>query len=323
MYLSVVIPCFNEEQVIQTTYGRLRAVLDNTPAAKQSEIVFVDDGSTDGTFPILDGIAQRDSLARVIRFSRNFGHEAATSAGLHNAGGELVVIMDADLQDPPELIPLLIERYNEGDCNVVYGLRARRQGETVFKKVTSKMFYRLMRWASDLELPVDVGDFRLMDRAVVDAFGEFSERRRFVRGLLAEAGFRQVPLEYTRAARAAGDTKYSVRSLMRLAFDVLLSHSTKPLRVAMGLGFLSILIGLGLVVYAVIGRYAAYVAGWASTIVTIVFFGGVQLFTICFLSSKIPGFRRVSFPEKTVGNSRVLPCGHFIDLCGCFQNISS
>lgn len=278
IYLSAVVPCYNEEDVVSITYKRISAVFQDLE--RPWEIVFIDDGSTDDTFAILSSIASADPAVRVIRFSRNFGHEAATSAGLHHVRGELAVILDADLQDPPELIPEMIERYRQGDCDVVYGVRAQRRGESLFKKATSKLFYRFLRAVSDIDLPVDVGDFRLLNRPVVDAFCSFPERRRFVRGIFAEAGFRQVALEYVREPRVAGETKYTSRALFRLALDVLLSHSTRPLRVAMNLGFVSILLGLGLVVYAFIGRFHNYEPGWASTIITIVFFGGVQLFTI-------------------------------------------
>ena len=276
--VSVVVPCYNEEAVVEETYRRVSSVL--TSLECDFEIVFIDDGSTDQTFFILKKIAEIESRVHVIRFSRNFGHEAATSAGLHSVNGDVTVILDADLQDPPELIPDLLERYAVGDCDVVYGVRKKRKGESILKKVSSKLFYRVLRRVTKLDLPIDVGDFRLMNRKVVDAFCRFPERRRFVRGIFAEIGFRQVPFEYVRDPRAGGETKYTMRALVRLASDVFLSHSTGPLRLAMHLGFFSILIGLFLAVYAIIGRYRTYEPGWASTIITIVFFGGVQLFTI-------------------------------------------
>lgn len=276
--ISIVIPCYNEEAVVKETHRRVSSVLTSLDCG--FEIVFIDDGSSDRTFPILKTIAENDTQVRVVRFSRNFGHEAATSAGLHTVNGDVAVILDADLQDPPELIPDLLERYAQGDCDVVYGVRKKRKGESIFKKASSKLFYRLLRRVTKLDLPVDVGDFRLMSRNVVDAFCTFPERRRFVRGIFAEMGFRQVPLEYVRDPRAGGETKYSPRALVRLASDVFLSHSTGPLRLAIHLGFLSIVVGLALAAYAVFGRFHAYEPGWASTIITIVFFGGVQLFTI-------------------------------------------
>jgi len=225
--LSVVVPCHNEESVVEATHGRLVAALADTGMAL--EIIYVDDGSRDATLECLERIAARDDRAVVVELSRNFGQQAAMSAGLAAARGDAVVIMDADLQDPPEVVPDMIHAWR-GGVDVAYGRRRRRDGETWFKLVTASLFHRLFARLVPHPIPVDTGDFKLVDRAVVDAVNALPEKRRYLRGLVPWAGFRQEPVWYDRHPRAAGDTKYSPRKLLMLAADALVMCSDAPVR---------------------------------------------------------------------------------------------
>lgn len=227
--LSIVIPCHNEEEVIESTHGRLVAALPAT--GMDFEIIYVDDGSRDGTLARLEAIAARDCRATVIELSRNFGQQAAMSAGLARARGAAVVIIDADLQDPPEVIPEMVECWR-GGADVAYGRRRSREGETWFKLVTASCFHRLFASLVPYPIPVDTGDFKLLDRAVVDAVCRLPEKRRYLRSLVAWSGFRQQPVWYDRHARPAGETKYSTRKLIRLAIDAVMLSSDTPLRAA-------------------------------------------------------------------------------------------
>jgi dolichol-phosphate mannosyltransferase len=223
--LSVVIPLLNEEAVLETTYASLKQHLD--AIGESYEIVFVDDGSTDGSRAILAARAAQDPAVRVVALSRNFGHEMATTAGLHHARGRAVIVMDADLQDPPEVIPEFLVRWREG-YEVVYGVRKKREKETVLKKFTSFLFYRLMSQIADVPIPRDVGDFRLIDRRVLDVFARLQEDPRFFRGLVSWVGFRQVGVPFVRRPRAAGATKYRYSRLLKLATDTITAFSTLP-----------------------------------------------------------------------------------------------
>jgi dolichol-phosphate mannosyltransferase len=223
--LSVVIPLLNEEEVLEKTYATLKTHLD--ALGESYEIVFIDDGSTDRSRVILAEKALADPTVRVVALSRNFGHEMATTAGLHHARGQAVVVMDADLQDPPELIAEFLARWRQG-YQVVYGVRAERERETVLKKATSFLFYRLMRWIGDTPIPADTGDFRLMDRRVLDVFARLREDPRFFRGLVSWVGFKQVGVPFVRRPRAAGVTKYRYSRLLKLAFDTITAFSTFP-----------------------------------------------------------------------------------------------
>src|SRR3954454_5983564 len=223
--LSVVVPLLNEEAVLDETYRVLTQHLE--ALSEPYEIVFVDDGSTDRSRAILAAHAANDDRVRVVCLSRNFGHEMATTAGLHHARGQAVVVMDADLQDPPELIPQLLARWREGYL-VVYGVRARRERETLLKKLTSFLFYRLMGRIADVPIPPDTGDFRLMDRRVLDVYRQLDEDPRFFRGLISWVGFRQVGVPFVRRPRAAGQTKYRYGRLVKLAFDTITAFSTLP-----------------------------------------------------------------------------------------------
>ena len=278
--LSVVVPCYNEEESIRETHRRLAEALAAL-ADVTWEIVYVDDGSADGTAAQLKTIHSSDPRVRVVRLSRNFGHQIAVTAGLEHAAGDAVVIIDADLQDPPEVIEQMLARWREG-YDVVYGRRVHRTGETRFKVTSAKYFYRLLDRLSEIEVPLDVGDFRLIDRKVVRALHEMPEQARFLRGMVAWAGFRQVAVDYDRAPRAAGTTKYSFWKMVSLAAGALSSFSIKPLRLAVWMGFLASGIALTGVVYALVVRLFTdnWVPGWAALFIAVLFVGGVQLISL-------------------------------------------
>jgi polyisoprenyl-phosphate glycosyltransferase len=271
------VPCFNEEQVVRETTRRLLATAEES--GMNVEIVYVDDGSVDGTADILRQLHAADSRVKVLRLSRNFGHQFAITAGLEHASGDAVVLIDADLQDPPEVILQMLARWKEGCWDVVYGTRIDRTGEGLWKLGTAKLFYRLINLLSDTPIPLDTGDFRLMDRMVVDALLSMPERDRFLRGMISWLGFRQLALPYHRAARFAGTTKYPTRRMLRFALDGILSFSVVPLRIAT-------IIGLAASLLALIGCGVAlgfriwtndWVVGWTSLLLAGLFMGGVQL----------------------------------------------
>jgi len=242
------------------------------------EIIYVDDGSHDRTLKLLQEFHRVESQVRVLVLSRNFGHQIAVTAGLEHASSDVVVIIDADLQDPPETIGQMLEQWHQG-VDVVYGVRLERAGETVYKRWSAKLFYRLVNMLSGTAIPLDTGDFRLMDRQVVQAFLSMPERDRFVRGMVAWTGFRQKPIFYKRAARASGRTKYSLKKMLRLAVDGLLSFSRTPLRLSMWLGFMASGLALVGIAYATILRLLTqqWVAGWTLLFIGIMFLGGLQL----------------------------------------------
>jgi glycosyltransferase involved in cell wall biosynthesis len=280
--LSVVIPCFNEEAVLPMLEKRLLEALGG--AGISWELVFVDDGSSDRTLEILSEMHRRDGRFKVISFSRNFGHQTAISAGLAYASGEAVAIIDADLQDPPDLLATCLRCWKDG-YQVVYAVRQKRK-EGPLKRAAYSIFYRLLRVIADIHIPLDTGDFCLMDRSVVNVLRSMPERNIFVRGMRAWAGFRQIGIPYERSARAAGETKYPFRKLLRLALNGIFSFSTFPLRLATWFG-LSIVGLCALVVLLVsiwrfsglefMGHVAADIPGWAAGIVSVFFLGGVQL----------------------------------------------
>jgi dolichol-phosphate mannosyltransferase len=274
--VSVVVPCFNEAEVIDATHSRLHAVLSTT--GLRWEIIYIDDGSRDRTLQLLRSIQAADPQVRVIALSRNFGHQVAASAGLEAATGDAVVLIDADLQDPPECIPKMIERWRDG-VDVVYGQRKARAGETYFKRASAGVFYRLMQRLSTTPIPVDTGDFRLMDSRVVDALLAMPERDRFLRGMVAWAGFRQEPLRYQRDPRFAGDSKYPLRRMLRFAADGLLSFSLVPLRLGVYLGLIASSLALLGILYSLVLRFFTdvWVPGWTLLFIAVLFLGGVQL----------------------------------------------
>lgn len=276
--LTVVIPAFNEEASIAPMVERLVRALDGR--VDGLEILFVDDGSRDGTWQGIVEIAARDPRVRGIRFARNFGHQAALTAGVDAASGRAVVIIDADLQDPPEVIPEMVERWRAG-AEVVYGQREAREGETLFKKATAAAFYRLLRRITNVDIPVDTGDFRLMGPRAVAAFRALPERNRFIRGLVAWIGFPQAAVRYRRQARHAGETKYPLRKMVRFALDGITSFSFLPLRLAILLGFaVSVLSFLYIVVVIVLKLLGINWPGYTSMMASILFLGGVQLVMI-------------------------------------------
>jgi dolichol-phosphate mannosyltransferase len=278
--LSVVIPCFNEQDIIQQSHSRLRAVLASVTDLEW-EILYVDDGSRDHTLALLRSIQTTDNGVRVLSLSRNFGHQIAASAGLEAAFGDAVVLIDADLQDPPELIPEMLARWRDG-ADVIYGVREVRAGETRFKRLTASLFYRLINRLSSTPIPIDTGDFRLMDRRVVDAVLAMPERDRFLRGMVAWTGFRQEPLRYQRGARTAGESKYPLRRMLRFAADGLLSFSLVPLRFAVYLGLLASALSLLGILYALALRLFTdvWVPGWTLLFIAVLFLGGVQLLSL-------------------------------------------
>jgi dolichol-phosphate mannosyltransferase len=279
--LSVIVPCFNEEEVIEETYKRLTNVLKENHI--NYEILFINDGSIDKTLEILTNIAKNDPKIKIISFSRNFGHQSAVSAGIHHCKGDYAVIIDADLQDPPEVIPELLSLAKKEQANVVYGVRKRRKGETFFKRFTAWAFYKIINLLSDVPLPENTGDFRLIDKKVIDAFNQLPEKNKYIRGLISWIGFKQIPYYYVREPRFAGETKYPLSKMIKFATTALLYFTRKPLKLATTMGFMSIVVGLLLTIYVFLSLFLKpqqTVSGWASTIIIIIFFGGVQLLTI-------------------------------------------
>ncbi|GAA6160926.1 glycosyltransferase family 2 protein [Ruegeria sp. HU-ET01832] len=278
MLLSVVVPCMNEEDSLPALVERLIAATDAW--SDDTEILLVDDGSTDDTW---DGIclqSQKHPRVRGLKLSTNRGHQVALTAGLMAARGERIFMLDADLQDPPELLSDMMAMMDRG-YDVVYGRRSERKGESWFKKLTAHGFYRILNRLSDVPIPNDTGDFRLVSRRVLNAVLDMPERARFIRGMFAWAGFRQIGIEYVRDPRVAGETKYPMSKMIRLAFDALSSFSIKPLQIATRLAFLTLIVAALMLVY-VFWSLILYntVAGWASTVLVISFFSGIQLLTL-------------------------------------------
>jgi polyisoprenyl-phosphate glycosyltransferase len=277
MLLSVVVPCMNEEEVLRQTHAHLVSVLQKAPA--NFEILYVDDGSSDSTVAVLRELQASDTRVRVIRFSRNFGHQVAITAGLEHASGDAVVIIDADLQDPPEVILEFLGKWLDG-YDVVYGVRTQRDGESSFKRLSAKVFYRFFSHMSDTHMPLDTGDFRLLDRRVVDALVSMPERDRFVRGMVSWLGFSQIAVPYHRASRAAGTTKFSLFKMVRFALDGIFSFSILPLRLATWTGFAASGVAIAGIVAVLLERFfqvPGLVKGWSSAVIGELFIGGVQL----------------------------------------------
>ena len=280
MLLSVVVPCFNEEAVLRETHRRLTSVLESLQGLDY-ELVYVDDGSRDRTPLLLQQLQASDRRVRVVQFSRNFGHQIAVTAGVEHAAGDAVVLIDADLQDPPEVIEAMVARWREG-YDVAYGVRTDRPGESAFKLATAKGFYRMINRLSETPIPLDTGDFRLMDRKVVDALQAMPERDRFVRGMVSWVGFRQVAVPYRRDPRLAGESKYPLLKMVRFALDGVTSFSVQPLRVATWLGFAVSALAVVGIVYALALRLFTndYVTGWTAMMIAVLFLGGVQLLSL-------------------------------------------
>ena len=278
MFLSVVVPCYNEEQSVPALVQRLAKVI--APWKDRAEILLVDDGSCDATWAAIEAARAGCPQLQGIRLSGNRGHQIALTAGLEAARGERILMLDADLQDPPELLGDMMSLMDRG-YDVVYGQRAERQGETMFKKVSAHVFYRVLNLLSDVDIPRDTGDFRLVSRRALDAVLAMPERARFVRGLFALVGFEQIALQYRRAPREAGETKYPLKKMVRLAVDAMTALSTKPLKIATRMAFLSLMAAAGAVVYLVWSMVTHQTApGWASLFLTISIFSSIQLFTL-------------------------------------------
>ncbi|MGG0300223.1 glycosyltransferase family 2 protein [Bacillus albus] len=274
--ISVVVPMYFEEEVAQECYNRLKSVMLQNNI--NYEFVFVNDGSTDRTMEILSEIAANDYRTKIVNFARNFGHQIAVTAGIAAAKGDAIVIIDADLQDPPEVIPELIAKWEEG-YEVVYAKRKQRKGETWFKLLTAKYFYKFLNYMSDIDIPKDTGDFRIIDRKVADVFNQMTERNRFIRGMMSWVGYRQTYVEYERDERFAGETKYPLKKMIKFASDGIIAFSTKPLRIVMTLGLLSVLISIIVLLYTITVKIigTGTQTGWASIMVAITFFSGIQL----------------------------------------------
>jgi glycosyltransferase involved in cell wall biosynthesis len=273
--ISVVAPIHNEAETIGELHRRLTSALEELG---DYEIVLVDDGSTDPSWDCMLALAPGDPHLRLVRLSRNFGHQAALTAGLDASRGDAVVLIDADLQDPPELIPMLVAKWREG-FDVVYALRTKRGGETRFKRWTAFAFYRLLRRMTRVEIPADAGDFRLLSRRAVDALARMPERARFLRGMTSWLGFPQVGVQYERDVRYAGETKFPTRRMIGFALDAMTSFSTTPIRIVTGFGFLLVgfcAIAFGWTVYIKVFTDTA-VAGWTSLLVVVLLLGGMQL----------------------------------------------
>lgn len=286
--LSVIVPCYNESLVVEETYNRLTSIFSLEPY--EYELIFLDNRSEDNTLKILKKIAHEDKKVKVIGMSRNFGHQGSVACGINNCTGDVAAVIDADLQDPPELIPEMLQLMEKEGANVIYGVRKSRKGEGWFKKITAKLFYRALNRMSDTQFPVDVGDFRVMDRKVIDTFNGFKEKNKYVRGLISWMGFKQIPFYYERAERFAGETKYPLKDLLRFAAVGIFYFSKKPLKIATFTGFLAVIAGIVYAMVVLISKLfleGVMVSGWTSIIILIVFFGGVQLLTIGVLGQYI------------------------------------
>lgn len=277
--ISVVVPMYYEELVAEECYKQLTQTLADK--AFDYELIFVNDGSKDKTEEILLNLSKHDSKVKVITFSRNFGHQTAVTAGIFNASGDAVAIIDADLQDPPALILDMIKLWEKG-YDVVYGKRKKRSGETFFKLITAKYFYKFLNFMSDIDIPKDTGDFRLIDRKVAEVFKKMPERNRFVRGMMSWIGFNQTFIEYERDARFAGETKYPLKKMLKFASDGIFSFSTKPLKLVSSLGIFSLFISVLVFIYSIVSKFFIHetIGGWTSTTILIAFFGGLQLVSL-------------------------------------------
>ncbi len=274
--LSVVVPMYNEEEGAKECVKRLKNVLEGMNC--RYEILFVNDGSRDRTLEILKEVRIHEPNIKIVDLSRNFGHQLAITAGIDLAGGDAVIVIDGDLQDPPELFPELVAKWQEG-FDVVHAKRRKREGETTFKLLTAKLYYRIIREIAQVDIPVDVGDFRLMSRRAVDGLKSLREQHRYVRGMVAWLGFNQGTVEYDRSARFAGETKYSLRRMISFSWIGLTSFSVVPLRLATFCGLISAVVGFFYAIYALVVKFYFHTAiiGWTSIVILILLLGGIQL----------------------------------------------
>lgn len=278
--LSIVIPCYNEEECLTELHRRVTTAA-RVAVGSDYEIVLVNDGSRDHTWNLMKMLAEEDRHLVAINLSRNHGHQLALTAGLDLCSGRRILIIDADLQDPPELIPAMMEEMDRQEADVVYAVRRQRAGETAFKKTTASLFYRALSRITDTEIPVDAGDFRLMSRRALDAFLSLPEQARFIRGMVAWVGFRQVPFVYDRAQRHAGATKYPLRKMLAFALDAVTGFSTAPLRIASHIGLWLVAASILLLVYIAVGFFTgSAIQGWTSLMLVVVVLGAVQMFVL-------------------------------------------
>ena len=286
--LSVVVPMYYEEEVAKECYNRLKGIVEKIDNYEY-EIIFINDVIKDKTLPILMEIAEKDKNVKVLSFSRNFGHQCAVTAGLQYVTGDAIVIIDADLQDPPELIPEMLKLWEDGN-EVIYGKRKSREGESKFKLLTASMFYKTLNALSDVEIPKDTGDFRLVDRKVVDVINSLPEHNKFLRGLFSWVGYKQTPFEYERKERFAGKTKYPLKKMLKLAQDGIFSFSTKPLKIVGTMGIISIAISIIILIYAILSyifNWNNLTVGWTSLMVTMTFLSGMILISLWMIGEYI------------------------------------
>ncbi len=287
--ISVVIPMYYEEEVVDICYKRVVNNLKKLSDKYSYEIIFINDGSKDATLEILKKIASNDDNVKIISFSRNFGHQAAVTAGIRNVTGDAVIIMDADLQDPPELFEGMIEKWEEG-YEVVYGKRKTREGESIFKLLTARMFYNTLNKLSEIEIPKDTGDFRLVDRKVIDVIATLPEHNKFLRGLFSWVGFNQYAYEYNRVNRVAGKTKYPFKKMFKLATDGILSFSAKPLKIVGAIGIFSVIVSIIILIYSIVSymfKLNSLTPGWTSIMCTMTFIGGIILISLWMIGEYI------------------------------------
>jgi len=278
--IGVIIPIFNEEENIQLLHNRLTKVVVSLNVSY--ELIYVNDGSTDQSFNIIKQLAQTDTNVKYISFSRNFGHQIAVTAGLEKVNSEAVIIIDADLQDPPELIPEMYQKYKEGFQNV-YAKRKKRKGESALKLITAKIFYRLLSKITHISIPLDTGDFRLIDKKIVNVLKQMPEQHKFLRGQISWAGFKQTYIEYDREERKGGQTGYTYRKMIRFALDGITSFSNAPLKFATTMGFVVFVISFFLICYALYSKFflnETTIKGWTSLMLSVLFIGSVQLLSI-------------------------------------------
>ncbi len=284
--ISIIAPVYNEAETLPALYPRICEVMDGS--GETWELLLIDDGSRDGSSDMIRSLAKEDARIRPVIFARNFGHQLAVTAGLDYSRGDAVVIIDADLQDPPEVILQMIAKWREGN-EVVYGVRTDREGETWFKLMTASLFYRIIYRITDVDIPLDTGDFRLMDRKVVNVMNQMRERHRFLRGMASWVGFRQTGVEYRRAARYAGETKYPLKKMLKFASDAITGFSYLPLQIATYLGFASA--GISVLVIPIVAYLrltgSQFFYGQATTLIAVLFFGGVQLISLGILGEYI------------------------------------
>jgi glycosyltransferase involved in cell wall biosynthesis len=285
--LSIVVPCFNEEACLPTLHERLTRAAREA-AGEDYEIVLVNDGSRDRSWPIMQELARRDPHLIAVNLSRNHGHQLALTAGLDLSNGDKVLIIDADLQDPPELLPRMLETMHREEADVVYGVRKSRRGETAFKRATAHGFYRLLSNATEVDIPLDAGDFRLISRRALEVLLAMPEQARFIRGMVAWIGFKQVPILYDRDERFAGETKYPIRKMLRFALDALTGFSSAPLKLASHAGLALSLGSVVIVLYILYGWAAGRsIPGWTSLMLVVVVLGAVQMFVLALMGEYI------------------------------------